>query len=117
MAEAGQVTVAKAVESLGLTVAAGGSALDQVVTGALVCDLLSHVMANGRPGQIWLTIQTHPNVVAVAALARLAAILVVGGFAPEPETEARADEEGIALLTSREDAYALAGRLYDLGVR
>lgn len=117
MTEAPTLTVSTVAERLGLGVAAGSSGLDQPVSGALVCDLLSHVMANGRPGQLWMTIQTHPNVVAVAALARLSAILVVGGFPPESDTEARADEEGIPLLTSGEDAYTLAGKLYELGVR
>ena len=40
-----------------------------------------------------------------------------GGFAPEEETIARAEEEEIALLTSSEGAYALAGQLYELVVR
>jgi predicted transcriptional regulator len=117
MSDATTLTVSEVVQRLGLGVAAGEAGLHQPVTGALVCDLLSHVMAKGRPGQLWMTIQTHPNVVAVAALARLSAILVVGGFAPEQDTAARADEEGIPLLTSQEDAYTLAGRLYELGVR
>ncbi|NLO74845.1 MAG: serine kinase [candidate division WS1 bacterium] len=112
-----RITVAHAVQVLGLGVAAGEDVLETEVTGAQVSDLLSHVMAQGKAGQLWITIQTHPNIVAVAALHGLSAVLIAGGFAPEEETIARAEEEGIALLTSSEGAYALAGQLYELGVR
>jgi predicted transcriptional regulator len=110
------VTVARAAEALGLF-ARMEARSDEVIAGAQVSDLLSYVMAEGKRGQVWITIQTHPNTVAVAALAGMHAIIVAGGFEPEPETVARAEEEDIALLTSGETAYTLAGKLYELGVR
>jgi predicted transcriptional regulator len=117
MAEAAPVTVAQAVEALGLGVAAGGDRLETPITGAQVCDLLSYVMAQGRAGQLWITIQTHPNIVAIAALHGLSALLIAGGFDPDEETLGRAEEEDLPLLTSADSAYALAGKLYELGVR
>ena len=112
-----RVTVAQAVEALGLGVAAGRERLEQAITGAQVSDLLSYVMARGKAGQLWITIQTHPNIIAVASLHELAAVLIAGGFEPEEETVARAEEENIVLLTSADSAHALAGKLYELGVR
>ncbi|HEY3396611.1 MAG TPA: DRTGG domain-containing protein [Armatimonadota bacterium] len=112
-----EVTVAQAVEALGLTVLAGEERLDTVLTGAQVSDLLSHVMAHGKAGHLWITNQTHANIVAVAALAGLAAIVVAAGFEPEAEAVIRAEEEEMPLCTSLETAYTLAGRLYQLGVR
>jgi predicted transcriptional regulator len=117
MAEAGGVTVADAVERLGLTVRAGDAGLGQVVRGAQVSDLLSYVMAQGKAGCFWITIQTHPNIVAVAALTGLSAIAVAAGFEPEEETIGRAEEESIPLLTSEQSAFVLAGKLYEMGVR
>ena len=117
MTESRAVTVARAVEALGLSVRAGDGWLDRVITGAQVGDLLSYVMAQGKAGQLWITIQTHPNIVAVAALAGLSGVAIAAGFEPEEETVARAEEENIPLLTSGESAFALAGRLYELGVR
>ena len=111
------VTVAEMMERLGLQAAAGAEATAGEVTGAQVCDLLSHVMAQGRAGQVWITIQTHANIIAVAALAKLAAVVVAGGFEPEEETIMRADEEGVPLLLSGAKAYTLAGQLYEMGVR
>ncbi|MBM3497800.1 MAG: serine kinase [Armatimonadetes bacterium] len=110
------VTVGRAVEALdlGTCVSADPEAL---IAGAQVSDLLSYVMAEGQRGQVWVTIQTHPNIVAVAGLAGMHAIIIAGGFEPEPETIARAEEEGMGLFTSAQTAYLLAGKLYELGVR
>lgn len=117
MADSGQVVLAHAAEQLGLSATASRDRLDVPVTGALVSDLLSYVMANGRRGDLWITIQSHPNIVAVAELAGLSAIVVAGGIAPEADTVRRAEEEGTALLTSPKPSFLLAGELYELGVR
>jgi len=90
---------------------------DRPVTGAIVSDLLSYVMANAAAGQVWVTVQGHANVVAVAALAGLAAVVIAAGFEPEDETRERAQEENIPLYLSDESAFALAGKLYTLGLR
>jgi predicted transcriptional regulator len=95
----------------------GGDELAGEVAGAQVCDLLSHVMARGREGQVWVTIQTHPNIVAVAALARLAAVVLAHDMQPEEETVMRAEDEGMPLLLTSDSAYTVAGKLYELGIR
>jgi predicted transcriptional regulator len=112
-----EVTVAQAIEHLGLTVRAGEARLGTPITSAQVSDLLSHVMARGKAGHFWITNQAHANVVAVAALAGLSAIAIAGGFEPEGEAVIRAEEEDIPLLTSPDSAYVLAGKLWELGVR
>jgi len=112
-----ETTVRQMAEALGLTVLAGSACLDRPIHGALVSDLLSYVMASGRAGDVWITIQTHANTVAVAALASLAAIVVAAGFEPGDDTLSRAEEEEIPLLMSSQPAYVLAGRLFELGVR
>jgi hypothetical protein len=111
------VTVAQAIEQLSLTVWASPEQPETPVAGALVGDLLSYIMAHGKRGQLWITIQTHPNVVAVATLAGLSGVILAGGFEPAEETTARAEEEGVALLGSADSAFTLAGKLYELGVR
>ncbi|NSW57044.1 MAG: serine kinase [Armatimonadetes bacterium] len=117
MTEANTLTVAQVAESLGLKVCAGGHKLDSEVVGALVSDLLSYVMANGKPGQLWVTIQTHSNIVAVAVLGGLAGIVIASGFHPDEDTTGRAEEEDIPILTCDAPAYEIAGMLYQLGVR
>jgi predicted transcriptional regulator len=110
------VMVGRAAEALGLTACVEAN-LDGEIAGAQVSDLLSYVMAEGRRGQVWITIQTHPNIVAVAGLAGMHAIVIAGGFEAEAETIARAEEEEMGLFTSPENAFTLAGKLYELGVR
>lgn len=104
------------VEDLNLTVAAGEKGLDREIRGGYCGDLLSDVMANAAPGDIWLTMQSHQNIVAVAVLKELAAILLVNGRQPEEDTLAKAEEEGIPILSSPLPAFSLAGRIHGLGI-
>ncbi|CAO0824154.1 hypothetical protein DFAR_440006 [Desulfarculales bacterium] len=110
------VTVKDVVEALGLTVAAGAGGLECPVAGGYISDLLSDVIANAKPGAVWLTIQTHQNVVAVAMLKKLAAVILVGGRQPAKETAAKAEQKGIPVLASPEGAFELAGKLHGLGL-
>ena len=105
------------VERLELRVETGGDHLETEVTGGCVSDLLSYVMGNARAGNLWVTIQVHPNIVGVAALLELAAVIVAGGQEPEEATREKAREQGVVLLTAAERAFVVAGKLYELGVR
>jgi hypothetical protein len=109
--------VAQLVRELGLQVHTGEPRLGREVTGGCVSDLLSYVMGSAKAGNIWITIQVHPNVVGVAALLDLAAVVVVGDQQPEEATLGKAREQGVAVLTSRESAFVVAGRMYALGVK
>lgn len=90
--------------------------MDREVLGGYCGDLLSDVMANARKGYLWLTVQSHQNIVAVAVLKDLAAIILVNGRIPEEETIKKAEAEGIPLLVSARSAYEVAGILHGLGV-
>lgn len=111
------MTVNDLIGSLPLTVVAGHDRLTAQVTGGYVSDLLSNVMGFATPGSVWVTMQGHQNVVAVASLAGLAAVVVAGGVAPEPETVAKAEAEGIVLLTTSLTSFELVGQLYRSGVK
>lgn len=101
---------------LNLQVAAGAKGLDKEVAAGYCGDLLSDVMANAQKGGVWLTIQSHQNIVAVAVLRELSAIVLVNGRVPDEETKARAEAEGIPLLLSPLSSYSLAGKLYGMGI-
>jgi hypothetical protein len=91
--------------------------LDADVTGGYACDLLSYVMAKGKTGALWITVQGHPNIVAVASLIGLAGIIVAEGAKVEPATIEKAEQESVPILTTPLPAYEVAGRLWELGVR
>jgi predicted transcriptional regulator len=105
------------VDDLGLTVLAGGESLLREVTGGYVGDLMSDAIAHAAAGGVWVTVQTHANVVAVAIMKELAGVVISGGRAPEEDTLARAVREEVPLLSSRLTSYELVERLSALGVR
>lgn len=101
-----------AVQALGLEVLAGDAGLDRECAGGYCSDLLSDVMAHARAGDIWITLQTHPNVIAVASLTNAAAVIVSGGQRPEATTLAKAAGEGVTVMASARPSFELAGQLY-----
>jgi hypothetical protein len=101
-------------EELGLEVKNADVDLASDVTGAYVSDMLSDVIANSREGELWITLQVHPNIIAVATMKDLSGIILVNGRQPEEETLIKAVEEQIPLMTTGLPAFQLAGRLYRL---
>ena len=91
--------------------------LDKVVSGGYASDLLSDVIANSKKDNIWITLQTHQNIVAVAALKELVGIIIVNGRTPEDETIKKAKQEKITILTTKLPAFEVVGKLYKIGVR
>jgi serine kinase of HPr protein (carbohydrate metabolism regulator) len=102
--------------SLKLEVVAGSRGLEKEIRDGYCGDLLSDVMANAKKGAVWVTVQSHQNVIAVALLRELSAIVLVNSRSPEEMTKAKAEEEGIPLMTSPLSAYEIAGKLYELGI-
>ena len=98
------------VEQLGLDVLSGAD-LSRPISGGYASDLLSCVMAGANAGNVWVTLQAHPNVVAVASLLDLAAVIVTEGVVPDAETAQKAREEAVNLLTTHKDTYTVVGEL------
>lgn len=87
------------------------------LTGCYLSDLLSDVLANAHPGVLWVTIQIHRNVVSVASMKDIAAVLFTCGRKPAPAIIAEAVKEGIILLSTPLTTYEAAGRLWEAGLR
>ena len=108
--------LAKLIEELALTVKTAQGGLDREVKGGYASDLLSDVMANSQEGDVWVTIQAHPNIVAVATLRDLAGIILANGRQPDAETVQRAKEEGVPIMCTSLPTYQVVGKLYHLGI-
>jgi hypothetical protein len=104
------------VEKLGLSVCTPGMKLNQEISGGFAGDLLSDVIANSRAGNVWVTMQVHVNIVAVAVLKEHSAIILVNGRVPADDTLTRAAAEKITILTSRKPAFETIGELYELEI-
>lgn len=108
--------VKELVDKFGLTVVTGEAGLDKEVQGGHCGDLLSEVMGNAAIGCVWVTVQAHQNIVAVAVLREMVAIVITGGGKPDAETIEKASAENIALLTYPGAAFELTGKLYAEGI-
>jgi len=101
-------------KDLDLKTLSAEKALDSEVTGAYTSDLLSDVMANSKENNLWITLQVHLNIVAVAQLKELSGIIIVNGRKPDAETLKKAQEEGCPLFSTEKTAFEISGELYQL---
>ena len=108
------MTLREMIGKLELTVVAETGALDETVSGGYVSDLLSHVMGQAKAGQIWITMQGHQNIIAVASLVGLVAVIVAGGVEPEEQTVVKARDQEVVLCKTNLSTYEVVGRLYNL---
>lgn len=104
------------IEKLDLKCLTGDVGLEREVKGVYVNDLLSWVMSHGNSGDIWVTVQIHPNIIAVAVLAELACIVVPENIQVESVTLEKAIEENIPILAADNDAYTLCCEFKELGI-
>ena len=88
--------------------------LDAEVSGAYASDLLSDVMGNARSGQVWITMQTHKNVTAIASLKDIPAVIIVRDGVPDDDMLEHAKDEEICLLVSKDATFEVCGKLFEL---
>jgi serine kinase of HPr protein (carbohydrate metabolism regulator) len=102
------------IEKLNLKIFTGHDKLDVEVTGGYTSDLLSDVIAHSKKSDLWITLQTHQNIIAVAKLKDLAGIIIVNNREPDEETLKKAKEENVPILCSQEMTFEVSGKLYEL---
>ena len=89
---------------------------DREIACGYTCDLLSHVMGRGQADMAWITVQTHMNVIAVAALMDFACVVFPEGLPVEAAIVDKARQEDVILLSSGQTAFELAALLAENGV-
>ena len=110
------IRLSEIIKKFKLEVVCGQEYLDREIKGGYVSDLLSDVIANSSAGDIWITLQGHPNIIAVAVLNELAGIIIINGHKPDEETIRKAVAEKLPVIISDLPAYELVGRLYEFGI-
>ena len=108
--------IGEIVEKLGLTVLIGADDLEADVAGGYVADLLSCVIAGAKPHDLWVTLQTHVNIVAVAALKEVAGIVVAESAVVPEATLEKAAQQGVVMLSSPQPVYETVKQLVALGL-
>jgi len=106
--------VKEIVKKLKLKVVAGKDFLEREVKGGYAGDLLSDVLAGSKEGDVWLTVQVHPNIVAVSAMKGHSAVLITSSKKIEEETIEKALEEKIAILSTPLNTFEAAGKISQL---
>lgn len=112
------MTLKEIIEQLDLTVLTEQRDFSEVIpSSGYTSDLLSCVMAGAQNQAIWVTLQAHTNVVAIGALLELSAVIITEGATPDPDTVAKANEEGVTLLITEKPTFYVVGRLWEMGLR
>ncbi len=104
------------VDSLGLEVYSGEENLEKEVTGGIISDMLSDVMAQAQKGSLWVTNQTHENVLAIVFFKSLAGVILPGGLQLDEEAAQKAREKNLLVLLTDLSAFEIVGKLYELGI-
>lgn len=91
--------------------------LEADISDAYIGDLLSDVMGNAPSNSIWLTVQSHMNILAVATIVGVKAIVLCNGLHFDDATIRKAEETGIVLMESEETTFDLVYRLIKSGFK
>ena len=94
----------------------GAEKLDMEVFTAFGADLMSDVLAFADSGCLLLTGLTNPQVIRTADVLDIAAIILVRGKKPPPETLRAAADKNIPVLSTKYILFESAGRLYEKGI-
>ena len=87
---------------------------EREVKGAYIGDLLSWVMGRACSDNVWITIMSNVNIVAVATLADTSCILLAEGVIPEADVLDTAMAKGVNILSSKLSAFELASKISHL---
>ena len=109
------MNIAEVCKALELDVVYSGDGAREV-EGVIVGDLLSNILGESRENWIWVTIQVHLNVAAVAVLKELPMIILSSNRMPQEDMAEKCREENIALATTRLSSYEVCCRLCGLGI-
>ena len=89
---------------------------EREVEGVYIGDLLSWVMGRAQSGNVWLTIMSNLNIVAVATLSDVSCIILCEGVTLDESVKNTAEAKGVNILTTEAAAYETAKRLGELGL-
>lgn len=101
-------------EKLDLNVLVEGDDLERQITDCYIGDLLSWVMGRAPADCAWLTVMGNINSIAVATLADVSCIVLTENAALDDEAKKKAELHGVTILSTEENSYHTAAKLYEL---
>lgn len=110
------MTVSELLKEIPMKVVCGEDSLDREIARGVSSDMMSNVIAKGDEGDVWLTFQTHVNVVAIALMKKMAAVILIQDRKLIPQALEKAEEAGLPVLVTPLSAFELTGKMYNLGI-
>ncbi len=107
------MTVAEIARDLEMDVVSGAALTDRQIGGVYVGDLLSWVMSHAKDDDLWITVLTNLNTVAVAVLSNVACVVIPEGIEVEEATARKAETENVIILRSKMTAYEICIKVYE----
>lgn len=111
------MTVRELMEKLEATCLTPEVDLNREISCGYSCDLLSWVLAHGKAGMAWCTVQTHVNVIAVSVLMEMACVILAEGVEAEEASLKKAMDEEMPVLSTRKTAYEICVLMGQAGVQ
>lgn len=108
------MTIQKLIDSGLLKLVNDGGNGDTEISGVYCCDLLSHAMGSAPADCVWITVMNNINTLAVASLADCGAVVIAAGVPLDPAFVQKAEQQDITILTSEEQIFETAKKIYDL---
>lgn len=90
---------------------------DRDISGVFISDMLSDVMCSAQTGNLWLTVQTHKNIVSAANLIDISAVIVTHGKKVPEDTIELANRFHVIILSSPLPSFQLANKLVEAGIK
>ncbi|OPY70847.1 MAG: DRTGG domain protein [Syntrophorhabdaceae bacterium PtaU1.Bin034] len=103
-------------EILDAEVLVGEDQLDKEVKTGASADLMSDALAFAKTGSVLLTGLTNPQIVWTSHVLDIAAVVIVRGKRPLPDTVKLAQEMCMPILLTKYMLYEATGRLYTRGM-
>lgn len=104
------MTINELIEKFDLCLIGGKTPNEETISAGYSGDLLSEVMVNAPSGSVWLTVQGHPTVIAIAVQKQMTGVIITGGYQADPETIAHANDKNIPLMLTDHSSFDLIAR-------
>ena len=87
---------------------------DREINGAYIGDLLSWVIGRAQADNVWITIMSNINTVAVATLTDVSCILLTENVSPDADALEAARSKGINILKTHLTSYEAAIKVSEI---
>jgi len=104
------------IKPLGAEILCEGNMTQSQISGGYCGDLLSDCIAHASEGSVWVTIHSHPNIIAVAVLVGMPCIVITNFQEIDPQTIEKARKENITLLRTSLTSYQAVEVLSKSGI-